>query len=136
MLLGDTATAVGGLLSRLQARIAFVSACTHGSVVASFPDPDGTSGGNSHVVNGGRGGGGGRGCRTGAGIAGTEPGRVEEGEGIPSTDGDTAYWRVSLWCPRHIRTFGVSSTVCGADRDVNIDILHPPILAPSGGAKE
>ncbi|CAM9356453.1 unnamed protein product [Ectocarpus sp. 8 AP-2014] len=93
MLLGDTATAFGGLLSRLQARIAFVSACTHGSVVASFPDPDGTSGGNNAVVNGGGGGGGGRGCRTGAGIVGTEPGRVEEGDGIPSTDGDTAYWR-------------------------------------------
>ncbi|CAM9268006.1 unnamed protein product [Ectocarpus sp. 12 AP-2014] len=93
MLLGETATAVGGLLSRLQARIAFVSACTHGSVVASFPDPDGPSGGNDVVVNGGHGGGGERGCRTGAGIAGTEPGRVEEGDGIPSTDGETAYWR-------------------------------------------
>ncbi|CAB1108314.1 unnamed protein product [Ectocarpus sp. CCAP 1310/34] len=93
MLLGDTATAVGGLLSRLQARIAFVSACTHGSVVASFPDPDGTSVGNNVVVSGGRGGGGERECRTDAGIAGTEPGRVEEGDGIPSTDGDTAYWR-------------------------------------------
>ncbi|CAM9663336.1 unnamed protein product [Ectocarpus sp. 6 AP-2014] len=93
MLLRDTATAVGGLLSRLQARIAFVSACTHESVVASFPDPDGTSGGNNVVVNGAGGGAGGRGCRTGgAGIAGTEPGRVEEGDGIPSTDGDTTYW--------------------------------------------
>ncbi|CAM9984921.1 unnamed protein product, partial [Scytosiphon promiscuus] len=71
----------GGLISRLQARIAFVSARTHGSVIASFPS-DGRGSGS------GGGGNGGDNCLK----VSDDAGSAGRNEMIPGTK-DAAYWR-------------------------------------------
>lgn len=70
-----------GLLSEVQACIAFVSACTHRSMVASFPN-----GGNSDLIVSGE----------DAKIGRTSRGSSAEERGNESrTEEDAAYWRVS-----------------------------------------
>ncbi|CAM9154519.1 unnamed protein product, partial [Hapterophycus canaliculatus] len=74
-----------GLLSGMQARIAFVSAYTHGSVVASFPD---------HGDGSGHHGGGGRGSNDGGGDSSVPDNAGTTGRGeMGSGSRDAAYWR-------------------------------------------
>lgn len=84
----STRMSSGGLLSEVQACIAFVSACTHGSAVASFPNDDGRGGSGNSAPRGG----------TVKRVPYQLPrgGRAEEGEERINDNQDEAYWRVSL----------------------------------------
>lgn len=80
-----------GLLSGVQARIAFVSACTHGSVVASFPSDGSWSGNNGGDGRGSNG-------RVGDSSVPDSAGSAGRSEMISGSKA-AAYWRVSHSTP-------------------------------------